>query len=374
MNKKIQLSIPTPCHESWESMTPVDKARPDDPVGRGKFCGSCQKQVIDFSNMNDRQVADFFKKPILSLSKGGSVCGRFMTDQLEREIDIPRKRIPWVKYFFQFALPAFLLSLKSSVAKAQGEVKIKTTALDKVNINGNVDGIRFGMVSRKNKPKPLMGDTVNAPAKIIKEQVDKIKIMGKVIDENGNPVPYATIIIKGTKIGIPADSVGEFTIIPNTSWEKITLTCSSIGFETTEINVDRSNYSGALVILTSFKLSEVIAGEVIITRCFAKKAVKPIPLIPELTSETKTRIFKAFPNPIPSGASLTIECKQTEEGYYTFQLLNQSGQSVYNQEIWIDGEARVLSMAVPFLASGNYYLIITNKKTGRKISEKIIIQ
>ena len=96
MSKKLQLSIPTPCHEDWDDMTPVQQARPDDPFGRGKFCGSCQKQVVDFSNMSDRQVAEFFKKP-----STGSVCGRFMTDQLDRSIEIPKKRIPWLKYFFQ---------------------------------------------------------------------------------------------------------------------------------------------------------------------------------------------------------------------------------------------------------------------------------
>jgi len=83
MRKKLQLSIPTPCHEKWDNMTPVQQ---------GKFCGSCQKSVVDFSNMSDRQVAEFFKKP-----SAGSVCGRFMQDQLDRSIEIPKKRIPWVK-------------------------------------------------------------------------------------------------------------------------------------------------------------------------------------------------------------------------------------------------------------------------------------
>lgn len=104
MSKKIQLTIPTPCHENWENMTPEDK---------GRFCGSCQKQVVDFSAMSDRQIAEFFKKP-----STGSVCGRFMTDQLDREISVPKKRIPWLKYFFQITIPAFLLSLKPGSSRA----------------------------------------------------------------------------------------------------------------------------------------------------------------------------------------------------------------------------------------------------------------
>jgi hypothetical protein len=63
---------------------------------------------MDFSGMSDAQLVAFFKKP-----STGSVCGRFVNDQLERDIAIPRKRIPWLKYFFQIALPAFLVSQKT---------------------------------------------------------------------------------------------------------------------------------------------------------------------------------------------------------------------------------------------------------------------
>jgi hypothetical protein len=80
MSKNIQLTIPKPCHENWDAMTPVEK---------GRFCGSCQKQVVDFSTMSDRQIAEFFKKP-----STGSVCGRFMSDQLDRDIELPKKEFP----------------------------------------------------------------------------------------------------------------------------------------------------------------------------------------------------------------------------------------------------------------------------------------
>ncbi|MER3498462.1 MAG: hypothetical protein C4308_07410 [Chitinophagaceae bacterium] len=85
------MQIPTPCHEDWDKITPVEK---------GRFCGTCQKQVVDFSEMSDRQIAEFFKN-----HSTGSVCGRFMTDQLNRDIQIPRKQLPWIKYFFSFLSP-----------------------------------------------------------------------------------------------------------------------------------------------------------------------------------------------------------------------------------------------------------------------------
>src|ERR1700754_197235 len=106
MASKLQLHIPEPCHENWETMTPVEK---------GRFCGSCQKQVVDFSNMSDREVAQFFKQPSTD-----SVCGHFSNTQLDRDLDIPKKRVPWVKYFFHVAIPALLVSTKANGQKLKG--------------------------------------------------------------------------------------------------------------------------------------------------------------------------------------------------------------------------------------------------------------
>src|SRR4030095_8181711 len=122
MRKNIQLNIPEPCHEDWTRMTPVDK---------GRYCTSCQKQVIDFTNMSDQQLIAYFKK-----RKDDAVCGRFMNDQLQRDIVVPKKRIPWVKYFFQFALPALLTSSK---AASQGLVKMKTGTPVIVASNNSVE-------------------------------------------------------------------------------------------------------------------------------------------------------------------------------------------------------------------------------------------
>ena len=393
MSKKIQLSIAEPCHENWENMSPVDK---------GKFCGSCQKQVVDFSNMSDRQVAEFFKKP-----STGSVCGRFMTDQLERDIEIPRKRIPWVKYFFQIAIPAFLFSIKGSAQKTQGKIKMNTVTKDTAR-KSVYDNIRMmGMVARPLDIKPFMGDTIVTPVKepvqtlkgeiaiktpttepvcsreimgkvsapLQTPRVDTLKITGRITDQNGGSVSNATVVIKGTRNGVVTNVNGEFSITPKSGWEKVVLVNSSVGFITNETLVDRNNYSGNVVInIEPVKLNYQMMGDVVVLRCYSKKSVKPIPIIPETVQATTTRSFKIFPNPVSSGSNVAIEWKQAEEGYYALQLLNQSGQSLQKQEIRIDTETRLLNINVPVVAAGSYYMVLTNKKTGKKFTEKIIIQ
>jgi len=64
-----KISIPEPCHENWADFTPTQK---------GAFCGSCQIDVVDFSNKTPDQV-----KTILQENAGKHMCGRFKKTQLE---------------------------------------------------------------------------------------------------------------------------------------------------------------------------------------------------------------------------------------------------------------------------------------------------
>ncbi|MGQ0738283.1 MAG: carboxypeptidase-like regulatory domain-containing protein [Bacteroidota bacterium] len=396
MPKKIQLIIPKPCHEDWDAMTPVEK---------GKFCGSCQKQVVDFSSMSDRQVAAFFKKP-----STGSVCGRFMTDQLDRDIEIPRKRIPWLKYFFTIALPAFFVSLKTYGSKTQGQIIVRNDKTDTTRKNIYDDVKMMGMVLRPQSIKPFMGDTVVAPVEnpVVKDKIPVCTepVMGKpsvvslrgevvvianngrapvngiVVNVKGEPVPFATIETeKGEKMAAGED--GRFEINKNLFGKKRQLIISSVGYETRTIHPDEENYlTGELyvVLKANVILPEVVLpgntgmvkGKYIFGSAIRNKIItnsqRTKVHLPE--TEDKTRIF---PNPIAPGSSLFIEWKEPAAGYFNLQLVNASGQVVHQKELWIDVEARLLSIDLPVVAAGSYFLVLANKKTGRKFSEKLMV-
>jgi hypothetical protein len=66
----MKLHIPQPCPAVWDEML---------PMGDGRYCGSCQKIVVDFSAMDDREIRSWF----MSL-KGQAVCGRVAARNLER--------------------------------------------------------------------------------------------------------------------------------------------------------------------------------------------------------------------------------------------------------------------------------------------------
>ncbi len=312
MAKKFQLSIPEPCHENWDEMTPVDK---------GRFCASCQKEVVDFSLMSDREIAQFFKKP----SKG-SLCGRFMQDQLHRDIAIPRKRIPWVKYFFQFALPAFLASAKVA---AQGKVRIESKETVVVKENAVVgDTVLLSPVLKKN-PAVCLPPSVGEVDAVISPDKTKRSFNDTLV------LPEVTVVSMGvTKGKITRGTV--FTKPPN-------------------------DEIGSLV---------GIAGGVSIVHTVAKEDS----LLKKAINFFLPPKFKTYPNPVKSGATLNIEWTQTETGDYYMQIINQAGALVYSRQLWIDAEARVLNIQVPSVSAGVYFLRMLHKGSGKSFTEKIIIQ
>lgn len=75
-----RISIPTPCHEDWNEMTPND---------RGRHCSSCDKTVIDFTLWQLEDIAAYLRK-----HREKKVCGRFKNHQLG--VEIPYTDEQWV--------------------------------------------------------------------------------------------------------------------------------------------------------------------------------------------------------------------------------------------------------------------------------------
>ena len=68
------ISIPEPCHKDWNSMT---------PDANGKFCNSCSKSVIDFTNKTDTEI-----HAMMMDRKDEKVCGHFKKTQVNRPLSL----------------------------------------------------------------------------------------------------------------------------------------------------------------------------------------------------------------------------------------------------------------------------------------------
>ena len=343
MRKYIQLSIPEPCHEDWDKMTIVDK---------GKFCGACQKNVIDFTTMSDEQLVAFFRKATVD-----STCGRFMGEQLDRNIEIPTKRIPWVKYFFQLALPAFLFTAK---AKAQGKIKINQT------------------IAAGTSRDELRGETIVFPVARI--------ITGQVTDENGNGIPFANVQASNKLTGTVTDSIGKFSLEISTD-KNFKLEISSIGYE---LIILEENFFKQLEpdkeVNIRLKHAVIDLDEVIIKSNahyrlggFAGGLVMKVVKTSYINSikdwvwpEKETA--SVFPNPVQRGASLNIKLDLKTGVEYNLDIINSSGKLITSRRIISTSKTKIENISITSMfASGTYFITISDKKKRIVHSGKVIV-
>lgn len=65
------FSVPNPCHEKWDGMQPKEN---------GRYCGSCQKVVVDFTTKTNEEIIDYIKE-----NSQKQVCGTFKNSQLSQQ-------------------------------------------------------------------------------------------------------------------------------------------------------------------------------------------------------------------------------------------------------------------------------------------------
>ena len=103
---------------------------------------------------------------------------------------------------------------------------------------------------------------------------EKINLIGKIIDESGEPIPYANIGILDKNVGTLSDPDGSFEISLPTSLINDSLIFSSIGFETLKIPVQKLSPQSLLITIqiysTATLLEEVAVSEKKLNRKVAR--------------------------------------------------------------------------------------------------------
>ena len=163
MSKPIQLSIPSPCHENWQQMTPVKK---------GRFCGSCQKKVFDFTYMPNREIVSV-------LRSHNHVCGRLTVKQLKDGVKPPKEKS--------------LISVAASAA---------AISLLTVGVNDAI----------AQEPVPTEQHEAQKDSIIGKVLVPEKKTITGIASDTLGPLPGAHVIIRGTEIATDTDLEGKYTI------------------------------------------------------------------------------------------------------------------------------------------------------------------
>jgi len=225
------LRIPEPCQESWEKMETGEG---------GKFCQQCSKNIIDFTTMSDEQVVR-----VLQNNKSG-LCGRFANQQLNRFLGTPTK--PTSKNWMSMLAGLALMS--------QSE---KANASNKTIIN--------------NHPTVLGEKSLETTVSISKNlstcDTTAVTVSGKVVDDKGEGVGFASVIIKGTNRGVQCDAEGRFQLKITWHVDTLWLVASAVGFETANISVvslDQEPLKEDLIIMLTLREMTVTVGAVVTVR------------------------------------------------------------------------------------------------------------
>lgn len=349
MSSSIKLTVPVPCHENWNAMTPTEQ---------GRFCASCKKEVIDFSIMTDAQILRYFS------NYSGNTCGNFEVAQLDRPLaNAAVNNRNWLRYVMSLLLPAFIISDK---VHAQEKLRGDTIAFE----------YKRPALSLNNSRK---GETRS-------EKIDQV-IMGRmtvsIVDELNRPVSNASIICKQSRVGFMADSLGIFKIDRSRYRSGDTLVISAIGYETTEFPLSKLSADNTIVLKTSLKQIQEVVLISNQNRAFTCRVagglsiinVRKITLIDSLKNLLVKHDLKIYPNPVAAGNNVTLDISTDKPGEYQLQMVNVSGQLMLSKEFNVIFKRYTETINIPSsIPAGTYFIRLTNMRTKKNYTGKLIVQ
>ena len=298
--KALTLTIPEPCGEDFNAMTPVKG---------GKFCGSCEKTIVDFRTMNDYQVLQFYKQ------NNGKICGVFNQRQLNRAMPFPLERKPSRNWKAVAALATGLLFGGGLVGQTNASTIEEMVVTTQQTINNQQEN-----------------DTT-IPNKVIKGFVKNKEYQDRLIGAN--------IMIAGTNIHTTTDIDGFFEITIPDNLKEIELTVAYIGFESQTLlfndkyPIPTKEIEIALA-SNHFEMDQMIMGIMIASDfeeapvCGTGEIVK-LEDIPEITPDVVIekeiivdQQITVFPNPFIN--HLKVSYDFAAKGDYLLNIYDRSGR------------------------------------------------
>jgi hypothetical protein len=326
MKKKatsIKIQIPEPCTQDFSKMHPL-------PGGR--YCDHCERTVVDFRGMTDREIVRIYQQ------RQGRVCGIFKDNQLDRALplpQVPKEGKPW-------AAIAALSSALLFGTPASGQ-------------------------STSERPVIQLAEN-NAKEKATDE--GKVTIEGWVMDEKGEPIPFANILLADMN-GTITDLDGYFNIEIPLKLIGTEIKVSMMGYEAKSITIGQditNNHPMQIELKTGLALPEVVvtaaqvelrevtmglsAGLAIMTS-YGEEDNDNLPVVNVVQ-------IKAYPNPFISTLTIEMEVKTAQP--YLFHLYNEAGQLVFaeSRELEAGLQTLQLDLVQRHLPEGAYFLRISD--------------
>jgi CarboxypepD_reg-like domain/Secretion system C-terminal sorting domain len=330
MKKKstaIQIQIPEPCTQDFSKMHPL-------PGGR--FCDHCERTVVDFREMTDREIARIYQQ------RKGQVCGIFKGHQLDRPLSLPqppKEGKPWA------AIAALSSSLLFSTLAEGQTLKVQNEVETIINQPINANSI-----------SPL---TLN----------EKVFIEGWVIGDKSEPIPFATILLangNGTatnydgyfKMEIPIQLIGSLIKVACMGYESKSVTIEKANVIDQPLEVELNfglTLNEVVVVYNRNKLQQDWTGGGSMSMVTYGHVDNSI----EIKVDNRIQIT-TYPNPFISILNVEMEVKTSQP--YLFHLYNEGGQLVFAESRNL--EAGLINFQLDLeqrhLPEGAYFLRISD--------------
>jgi hypothetical protein len=329
MRKTIELSVPVPCHENWNGMTPNE---------RGRFCLSCQKSVVDFTTMSDQELIFYFKR------RTEQTCGRFRTDQLHKEMFLePPKKLHWFKYFMQLLIPTVLVTARGY---AQGKPKVEIQ--QKKPVVEKVEYITMGIIGTDKKERVV----IDSP------KLEKTTIKQNVLVQRRS-VPHKPLH------PAPLNDVPELTPIKSIPVKPLSDSNPQVMKSHNEFNFE-SKLVCVVGGAVSVRRSRMAASQII------EKVVKDS--LKVVFDKPRIEQIKIYPNPVHSSSTMNIEYRTNTSGEFTIVLVDMNGIAVQRERLIV--ESGLISRQLQLnnsLTRGTYALQVIGPTAKVLATQKIIV-
>lgn len=157
MERNYKITIPEPCNENWDKMTPTEN---------GRFCLSCSKTVTDFTTMLPDEIQHYFIQ-----NQNEKICGKFRKSQLDTiTIQIPDHVLYTQTHYHKMFLLALFVAMGTTLFSCADKDGNKQK-IDKVEIVEDSSSIKnIPIDSTSNHKKEIVK---NPKSKLTKHSFSK---------------------------------------------------------------------------------------------------------------------------------------------------------------------------------------------------------
>ena len=232
MKTRICISVENPCSEKFENFAKTEK---------GRFCTSCEKEVIDFTKMSQTELIDYLCK------NPSSTCGRFKSRQIGNPLNAIGMETNSNILTKGIGAMAFSLLTLCTVSNITAQETATTYGAQKTEIN--------------TAQNTYLTDSSFQESYTIK---------GTVVDEDNLPLAGVNVVLKGIAEGIITDLDGKFEFPKDLTVGDV-LVFSYLGYDTKIYEV-KTNASKTIEIDIAFDDADIeLMGALVVDGVYESK-------------------------------------------------------------------------------------------------------